>query len=196
MHQSYNTTQLSLIKDTTKARSKGFRHRGVTGDITEELLRNSLNESLANVVIKSGTVTTRKKRKHDYDKDELSSQCDIVITPTQPWSEFCDYILVPTYDTICVIEVKYWVAPNNFESGNNDYHAQIDKLKQETESPVYLVAFHNSGDREAIMSNSNADETFIFATGSSKTPAKKMIYDGEYERLVDTINADLDDWAN
>jgi ADP-ribosyl-[dinitrogen reductase] hydrolase len=189
MEQSYDAIQTSLIKDAVKARNKGFRHSGTTGDITEELLRQQLTTTFGNFHIKSGAVTTYNKRQHKYDSEKISSQCDIIVTPTEPWTEMCDYILAPARDVPCVIEVKYWVAPNNFESGGNNYSTQIQQLKEETDSPVFLVAFHNSGDREELISRSNANETFIFSTGNFQGKTQSRIYQGEYERLVDSIKS-------
>lgn len=195
MEIPYDAVQTSLIKDTAKARNMGFRHSGTTGDITEELLRKKLSDSLDSVYIKSGAVTTHKKRQHEYDSEKISPQCDIIVTPAEPWTEMCGYILAPAKDVSCVIEVKYWVSPNNFESGSNNYSSQIEQLKEETDVPVYLVAFHNSGEREDIISKSNADETFILATGSSRSRTQNMIYEGEYERLTNSIMDSLITWG-
>lgn len=189
-----DAVQVSLIKDTARARNRGFTHRGMAGDITEKLLRDALRRALPGVAFDPGVITTGSRA--EYDESDLSNQCDVVAHVGEPWERMYEYVVVPDKDAVCVVEVKYWIAPNNFESGGSNYATQIETLQSQTRAPVFMVGFHHSGSRERILEASNADETFLLATGSSRSRTQDMIYHGEFERLVNAIERTSLEWAD
>lgn len=177
--------QLALVKDSRRAWWRGFRHTGMAGDIRSKRLIEALSVSIPELSFHSGIVNTGKKR-NDWDKEDLSSQCDIIVHTGQPWEQMEEYVIVPPSDAVCVIEVKSWISKKDFKSEDSGINAQLTKLKEETGLPVFLVAFRHSTPQEELISDSVADGTFILASGG-KGKTENILYPGALQELVAAI---------
>ncbi|KAB1198277.1 MULTISPECIES: DUF6602 domain-containing protein [Haloferax] len=183
--------QLALVKDSRRAWWRGFRHTGMAGDIRSKRLIAALEAAIPELSFHSGIVNTGTKR-HDWDKEDLSSQCDIIVHSGQPWEQMEEYVIVPPSDATCIIEVKSWVSKKDFKDDESGINAQLTKLKKETGLPVFLVAFRHSTQREDLISASVADGTFILASGSNAT-TENIVYPGALQALVAAIDEAVED---
>lgn len=182
--------QQSLVKDSRRAWWRGFRHTGMAGDIRSKRLIGALEAALPGLSFNSGIVNTGNKR-NDWEKEDLSSQCDIIVYSGQPWEQMEEYVIVPPSDAHCIIEVKSWISKKDFNSDGSGINAQISKLQNETGLPVFLVAFRHSTDRDELVSASVADGTFILASGGNgKT--ENIVYAGALKELLDAIEVALE----
>lgn len=182
-----NVLQHGLVQDSRRAWWRGFRHKGMAGDIRSKSLIGALEAAIPEVSFHSGIVNTGNKRS-DWESEDLSSQCDIIVHAGQPWEQMEEYVVVPPSDATCIVEVKSWISKKDFPDDESGINAQVTRLQQETGLPVFLVAFRHSTDRDELVASSAADGTFVLASGG-KGKTENIVYPGELEALVGAIRA-------
>lgn len=179
-----NTTQKSLVKDSRRVWWRGFRHDELSSDIRRAQLIDTLASVVPEHSFATGVVNTGDART-DWETPDLSSPCDIVVHTGEPWEQLEDYVVVPSSDVHCIIEVESWLSADDL-SADGTVTDRITRLQNETGLPVFLVAFRHQTEKATLVSNSVADRTFVLASGENgKT--RELVYEGELEELVDVI---------
>lgn len=182
---SLNTKQKALVKDSRRAWWRGFRHSDMADDIRRRQLIDALESVLPEHSFQSGVINTGETRTN-WETEDLSSPCDTIVYTGQPWEQLEEYVVVPSSDAHCVLEVESWLSDDDISRTGGAVNERVDRIKNETGLPVILVGFRHQEERETLVSHSVADRTFILASGENGDTAD-LIYEGELQKLVDTI---------
>lgn len=184
-----DTEQVALVKDSRRVASRGFSHSGMAGDLRNNLLQDTLSQTIPELSFHNGLVN-RGDGRSEWNQEDLSSECDIIVHSGTPWEQMQDCVIVPQRDAHSIIEVKSWISAKDFPDAESDINAQINQLQSEIDAPVFLCAFRHSTDRERLEDNSVADETFVFASGA-KDKTEEIVYRGVLQELIEAIKANL-----
>ena len=181
-----NTVQKSLVKDSRRVWWRGFRHDELSGEIRRAQLIDTLASVVPEHSFATGVVNTGEART-DWETEDLSNPCDIVVHTGEPWEQLEDYVVAPSSDVHCIIEVESWLSADDLMA-DGAVTERITRLQNETGLPVFLVAFRHQTYKDELVSNSVADRTFILASGESGN-TRDLIYEGVLEDLVDAIES-------
>lgn len=193
----YDHLQMDLVVRCEKPHEFGLRHRGISGDICNKLLRDFLGQEFPRLSFDTG-VTTPREKKGDWfpaASEELSPHCDIICYIGPPFEQIYDYIVVPLKFVLFTIEVKKWVWPLDLRDPERGYNKQVQGVRQFTGKPIGLVCYRHEGKYQDLMKNSVADATFLFSTQSRDYPDyapdffDNCLHKGELERLVNWVRS-------
>lgn len=180
-----NIEQTALVKDSRRAWWRGFRHSDMATAIRRKQLIGTLSSLVPEHSFRSGVINTGEART-DWETEDLSSPCDIIVYTGQPWEQLEEYVVVPSSDAHCVLAVESWLSDDDIARDGGPVNERVTRLQNETGLPVILVAFRHRTDKEELVSNSVADRTFVLASGENGN-TDDLIYEGTLENLVETV---------
>lgn len=135
MSNYFEFVSQELLIKLAQVKSYITKHNPTIGVLTEEILRDFLNNHLPNLVsVEQGFIINKSGK--------LSKQCDVLIYDSQSYSPLYrinDIVVVPSESVIAVIEVKTTINKAIFHSVI-DYFKSFDHLEN---ARTYLFIFNS-----------------------------------------------------
>lgn len=208
----FNKTQKWLVEQSERAHEAGFRHKGLSGTICENLLTEALRKDIPEFSFDRGIISFAiDPTSTSVSSKNLSPQLDIIIYRGKPLARIGDQVIVHESQAKGIIEVKKWLYPHSLHRAQ----AQLEQIKKLTDRlsktknviEPFLVTFRFH-DRQKIernwfteTKNFGIKNRYCFSgkyssvNGTNLYPWQEKWWDkfdtypyaGEYKRLVNDI---------
>lgn len=130
MKNNFNKTQKHLVEMSERAHEAGFRHKGLSGTICENLLTETLRKDVPEFCFDRGVISfATNPSSNSVSTKDLSPQMDIIIYDGEPSARIGDHVIVHKSQAKGIIEVKKWLYPHSLFRAQ----AQLGQIKKLTE---------------------------------------------------------------
>ena len=130
MRDNFNKTQQHLIEMSERAHEVGFRHRGLSGTICENLLTEALRKDVPDFSFDRGIISfATDPTSNPVNSKNLSPQLDIIIYKGKPAARIGDLVIIHESQARGIIEVKKWLYPHSLFRAQ----AQLEQIKRLTD---------------------------------------------------------------
>lgn len=206
----WNKLQASLVIECEKPHEFGIRHKGSSGYISEEILKEFLKKVFPLVNFDMGVVikTAREENGNfprilnfDFSDKKLSPQSDIICYIGKPYREMHGIVVVPARNVLVVIEVKKWISQTQL---NTFFETRVDQmldfLEPQRKNFLFIAFRFDVADvlLQEYVNNENLPVPCFFFSNNNKTPypdyidVEKYLIEDQLYALITTLKNILD----